>query len=103
MNNSMKKHIPERMCVACRKMFPKTSLIRIVRDNNGEIVFDEKQKKLARGIYICNNEACIRLAEKKNAFSRHLKCQIDKEIYERAREKWIKSMDSSVLQKEQEE
>ena len=99
----MGKHIPERMCVACRKMLPKESLIRLVKDSSGNIVFDEKQKILARGIYLCKSEDCLKLAEKKNAFSRHLKCQVDKDVYERAREEWIKSMDSSVLQKEQEE
>lgn len=100
----MEKHKPQRMCVACRGMFPKEGLLRIVRDKQtGEIIFDEKQKIQARGIYLCKNEACVKLAEKKNAFSRHLKCQVDKAIYERAREEWIKSMDLSVLQKEQEE
>lgn len=32
------KHIPQRMCVACRKMYPQNELIRLVRDNKtGEI------------------------------------------------------------------
>ena len=26
------KHIPQRMCVACRKMYPQNELIRLVRD-----------------------------------------------------------------------
>ena len=35
------KHIPQRMCVACRKMYPQNELIRLVRDNKtGEIKFD---------------------------------------------------------------
>ena len=100
----MEKHKPQRMCVACRKMFPKELLIRMVRDKeSGNVIFDKKQKIQARGIYLCKNENCVKLAEKKNAISRHLKCQVDKDIYERAREEWIRSMDLSVLQKEQEE
>ena len=36
------KHIPMRMCVACREMHPQNELIRIVRDNSrGEITLYE--------------------------------------------------------------
>ena len=39
------KHIPQRMCVACRKMYPQNELIRLVRDNKtGEIKFDCDKK-----------------------------------------------------------
>ena len=91
-NNSMKKHIPERMCVACRRMLPKNELIRIVKKDS-EVIFDEKQKVLARGIYLCKNEECIKQAEKKRAFERLLKCENALVYYERAREIWIKSLD----------
>ena len=48
------KHIPQRMCVACRKMYPQNELIRLVRDNKtGEIKFDCDKKLFGRGAYIC--------------------------------------------------
>ena len=60
------KHIPQRMCVACRKMYPQNELIRLVRDNKtGEIKFDCDKKLFGRGAYICKNIDCIRNAEKK--------------------------------------
>ncbi len=90
----MGKHIPFRMCVACRQMHPKNELIRIVKDKQDEeLIFDEKQNFQSRGIYLCKNEKCIKLAEKKHAVERHLKCNADKSIYERAKEFWIKSLD----------
>lgn len=90
----MGKHIPFRMCVACREMHPKNELIRIVKDRqSGEIIFDEQQKLQTRGIYLCKNEECVKLAAKKRAIERHLKCNTNESIYERAKEFWIRSLD----------
>lgn len=88
----MGKHIPMRMCVACRKMVPKNELIRIVKKDNS-IFFDEEQKVLSRGIYLCKSEECIKSAQKKKAFERLLKASDTEVLYERAREIWIKSLD----------
>lgn len=88
----MGKHIPFRMCVACREMQEKPSMIRIVK-KDGEVIFDKKQNILARGIYLCKKEECIKLAQKKKAFERLLKCDNAESLYERAREDWIKSLD----------
>ena len=70
------KHIPQRMCVACRKMYPQNELIRLVRDN----------KLFGRGAYICKNIDCIRNAEKKRGIERHFKCAVPKELYKAAEE-----------------
>lgn len=76
------KHIPQRMCVACRKMYPQNELIRLVRDNKtGEIKFDCDKKLFGRGAYICKNIDCIRNAEKKRGIERHFKCAVPKELY----------------------
>lgn len=81
------KHIPMRMCVACRKMYPQNELIRIVRDNEtGEIKFDPNKKLFGRGAYICRNSECIHQAEKKHGIERHFKCAVPKEIYKQAEE-----------------
>lgn len=81
------KHIPQRMCVACRKMYPQNELIRLVRDNKtGEIKFDCDKKLFGRGAYICKNIDCIRNAEKKRGIERHFKCAVPKELYKAAEE-----------------
>lgn len=46
------KHIPLRMCVACRARRPKRELLRIVLTQGGPVI-DPSGKKPGRGAYIC--------------------------------------------------
>ena len=85
MNMKSEKHIPLRMCVACRIMRPQDELIRVVC-NNGIAEIDSEKKKFGRGAYICRSAQCIAKAEKKNVLARHLKCSVPKEIYTAAGE-----------------
>ena len=73
-------HIPERMCVACRKMKPKAELFKVVKTGTGAEL-DEKQNKFGRGAYVCQDVKCIEAARKKKAFSRHFKGRIDDNLY----------------------
>ena len=76
------KHIPMRMCIACRNMYPQNELIRIVRDSNsGEILLDSEKKLFGRGAYICRNEKCVQLAAKKRGLDRHFKCSVPANLY----------------------
>lgn len=47
-----------RTCIACRARREKNELLRIVQDN-GVAVLDNEKKANTRGIYICDNKACI--------------------------------------------
>lgn len=79
------KHVPKRMCIACRTMRPQSELIRVVKNNEtGKICLDMKKKMFGRGAYICNNSDCVRLAQKKRGLERHFKCAVDSEIYTEA-------------------
>ncbi len=70
-------HIPERMCVGCRRMRPKHELIKIVRDiSDNEIKIDINQKLFGRGAYICPDINCLKLSVKKKGFERVFKTQI---------------------------
>lgn len=73
-------HIPERMCVACRKMKPKAELFKVVRTGTGAEL-DEKQNKSGRGAYVCKDAGCIETARKKKAFSHHFKGRVNDELY----------------------
>lgn len=80
------KHIPLRMCIACRKMKPQNELIRIVRDKETHnISLDTEKKLFGRGAYICKNVDCVQSAEKKRGIERHFKCAVPREIYEEAK------------------
>ncbi|MBQ3426395.1 MAG: YlxR family protein [Clostridia bacterium] len=73
-------YIPLRMCAACREHKPKSELIRL-KAADGIAVPDTDKVPVGRGVYICKSEACIRLAEKKRAVSRHLKAQPCEGLY----------------------
>lgn len=79
------KHIPMRMCVACREMHPQNELIRIVRDNSsGEIKLEADKKLFGRSAYICRNTECVKLAKKKRGLERAFQCAVDGELYNTA-------------------
>lgn len=79
------KHVPLRMCIACRNMKPQGELIRIVKDS-GEPKLDIDKKLFGRGAYLCRNAECIQKAEKRNLLAKHFKCNVNKEIYTSAEE-----------------
>ncbi len=74
-------HIPERMCIACRRMLPKPELIRLAKED-GAVLVDKLNKKPGRGAYICKNEECINLARKKKAISAKFRMQVADGIYD---------------------
>ena len=79
----MEKHIPKRMCIACRQMKPKAELIRVVREiESGEVMLDKESKLFGRGAYVCRDEKCMALARKKKGFERHFKCPVSKNVYD---------------------
>ncbi len=80
------KKIPMRKCVASREMFPKKSLIRIVRTPDNEVVIDPTGKKSGRGAYLCARMEYIDLAQKKKVLDRALKTKVSPELYDQLRE-----------------
>lgn len=76
------KKIPQRMCIACRQMCDKDSLVRITRSKEGEISLDFDGKKPGRGAYICKSENCLNLAKKSHALDRAFGQKIEDELYD---------------------
>ena len=76
------KKIPQRMCIVCRTMHPKTELTRIVRLENGDIVVDKTGKAQGRGAYICNNQECIGKCKKQKSLNKNYKNNIDEKYYD---------------------
>ena len=80
------RKIPMRMCVGCREMREKRSLLRIVKSAEGEISFDPVGKKPGRGAYICRDRACLERAVKQEQLERALGQRIDEAVYARLME-----------------
>ena len=58
MMRNIRKHIPQRTCVACRKVDAKRELIRLVRIADGSVEIDTSGKKTGRGAYLCRAQDC---------------------------------------------
>ena len=54
---SIKRHVPQRTCVACRRVAAKRELIRLVRTGSG-VEVDPDGKKAGRGTYLCRAQEC---------------------------------------------
>lgn len=79
---SKEKHIPERKCIGCQGRFPKSALIRVVRQPSGEVVIDKTARAQGRGAYLCKSEQCLLAAHKKGRLRTALECAIPDEVYE---------------------
>ena len=86
MENSSVRKIPTRRCTGCGEHFPKSSLIRVLRTPEGEIVLDLTGKKNGRGAYICKNAACLKKARKSKRIEASLECRISDELYTKMEE-----------------
>lgn len=78
---------PERMCVVCRKMQDKKSLIRVVKSKDGEIQYDPTGKMPGRGAYLCAAKECFDRLSKTKGFERAFKCFIPPEVFSAVNEK----------------
>lgn len=79
------KKIPQRTCIGCRQSKNKKDLIRIVKNNTGEIFIDLTGKANGRGAYICNNVKCLEDAVKSKRLEKNFETKINDEIYESLR------------------
>ena len=80
------KKVPQRMCLGCQEMKPKKELIRIVKNQAGEISIDLTGKSQGRGAYICKNPECLEKAVKAKRFEKTFETKISDTIYEKLKE-----------------
>ena len=78
----MAKKIPMRMCVGCRTMKEKRSLVRVVRTEDGKAALDLTGKRNGRGAYVCPDAECLKRAVKSRALDRALEVTITPEVME---------------------
>lgn len=72
------------MCVACRQMFDRRELLRIVKSPDGVVSVDVIGKKNGRGAYVCSNPKCVEKCAK-GILGKHLGSEIPQQIYEEIR------------------
>jgi predicted RNA-binding protein YlxR (DUF448 family) len=76
------RHVPQRSCVACRQVRPKTELLRVVRTPLGAVRVDGSGKLAGRGAYLCPTEACAAQAVKQKRLGRALGVAVGPEVTE---------------------
>ena len=76
------RKIPMRMCVGCREMKPKMTLLRVVKPQDGDAHIDRTGKAPGRGAYVCDDIECLRKARKTKALERALDCRIEDQVFD---------------------
>lgn len=76
------KKIPMRTCVVTKEKYPKKELIRVVRDNLGNVSVDLTGKSNGRGAYLKKDLEVIEKAMNTKILERYLEVLIPQEIYE---------------------
>ena len=71
--------VPERRCAGCGGRFPKSSLVRVVRGEDGraEVVFGMKAQ--SRGVYVCKNPDCLKKALRTGRIGSSVGATVDEE------------------------
>lgn len=77
------RKIPLRMCTGCGQMFDKRTLIRVVKNKEGDISLDITGKKPGRGAYICKNRECFVKMRKGKRLEHAFKSPVPPQVYER--------------------
>ena len=75
------KKIPLRRCVVTKEQLPKKELLRIVRDNTGNVTVDITGKAKGRGAYIKKDIEVLNIAKDKKILERVLEIKIEDNVY----------------------
>ncbi|MBO4391372.1 MAG: YlxR family protein [Lachnospiraceae bacterium] len=74
-----KKKVPMRTCVGCRTEQPKKELMRIVRTEEGTLIYDPTGRAHGRGAYLCKKKECLDVACKNHGLERAFSAPVSKE------------------------
>ena len=76
------RHVPVRMCVACRARRPKAELLRLSLTPDGRLVVGGES---GRGAYLCRQEACVERGMSPSRLGGALRARLDQGMVRRAK------------------
>ena len=76
------KKIPMRTCVVTHEKCEKKDLLRVVRNNEGNVFVDDTLKANGRGAYLKKDKDVIEKARKSKVLENHLEIKIEDKIYD---------------------
>ena len=74
------KKTPQRMCIACRQLFEKKQMLRVVKSEE-KIFLDFTSKASGRGAYVCDNPDCVKKMKKHRLLNKVFSAPVGDEIY----------------------
>lgn len=83
------KKIPLRMCIACKELKEKKSMLRVVKNAEGKIFLDFSSKAQGRGAYICDDTECIKKLKKQRLLNKVFSCDVDDGVYRAIEEEYF--------------
>ena len=83
--NTVRK-VPLRKCIGCQQQKSKKEMLRILRTEEGSVIFDSTGRRNGRGAYICSSSECLEKAFQSKALERALKTQITAQTREKLQE-----------------
>lgn len=110
-NKQKEKHVPQRLCVVCRKKFPKKELMRFVwvdavnseanetsqASKKGALTLDTSGKLRGRGLNMCADLVTFDEAVQRGHFNRFVKKSIEKENLAIVRESVVKYVETKRI------
>ena len=78
----MNKKIPMRTCVVSHEKLPKKELVRIVKNNLGEVFVDTTGKQNGKGVYLKLEKEIIEKARSSKVLNKYLEIEVKEEIYD---------------------
>ena len=70
------KHVPQRTCIACRKVGGKRGLVRLVRTAEGIVEVDPSGKRAGRGAYLHPVQSCWEVGLKGSRIEQALRIKL---------------------------
>lgn len=81
--------IPLRMCIACRELKDKKSMLRVVKNKEGKIFLDFSSKASGRGAYICDSAECVKKLGKQKLLNKVFSSEVDASVYAAIEEEYF--------------
>ena len=73
-----------RRCVACRELFDRSILWRVIRDHRDGVLLDQG---MGRSAYLCRRESCLEEAQRRKRLHKSLRCQVPDSALEELRKR----------------
>ena len=82
-----------RRCVACRKLFDRSILWRVIRDHQDGVLLDQG---MGRSAYLCRKESCLEDAQRRKRLPKALRCQVPESAIEELRQRLKPNKESAA-------